>query len=312
MAGIPSQYLMVFRQKLPRWDTIYNACVEFLYNLILGKADANHTHGAGGVVLTICTSTTRPAEPTLGMLISETDTGIVRQCLSTNPVTWSSPGATQQWVNMLPLSIASLVPDDQAPPDATTNIAYDGLTFPNSAGAWAWSDFKAWLDGVAWRVVMEGLMTTGSASGVGINVAYLVAGSGAIGGVVKTRRANSTPYALNDLRLPPVPNGHYYKCTTAGTSAVSAPTFATGAGSTTTDGTAIWTEQGVSFKTLTLTVVAPATAYTRFDIDNASLQIPAADVALGNRVYFAVWRDAADAHTGDLVLTSLKIQPVEV
>ena len=44
--------------------------------------------------------------------------------------------------------------------------------------------------------------------------------------------------------LPDVDNGHCYVCTTPGTCANSAPSFNTGPGSTTTDGTAIWTEAG--------------------------------------------------------------------
>lgn len=52
----------------------------------------------------------------------------------------------------------------------------------------------------------------------------------------------TTAYALNDYVLPIGGNGHLYKCTTAGTSSGSAPTWNTGAGSTTSDGTVVWTE----------------------------------------------------------------------
>lgn len=59
-------------------------------------------------------------------------------------------------------------------------------------------------------------------------------------------RGNNTVYALNTFGEPVPNNGHYYKITTAGTSAGSQPVFNTGSGSTTTDGTCVWTEQGVS------------------------------------------------------------------
>lgn len=51
-------------------------------------------------------------------------------------------------------------------------------------------------------------------------------------------------YGLNELVQPTVPNGHYYKATTAGTShAVTEPTWPTN-GTTVADGTAVWTDQG--------------------------------------------------------------------
>jgi len=56
------------------------------------------------------------------------------------------------------------------------------------------------------------------------------------------QRSNSTPYTLNALVLPATANGHIYKCTTPGTSGPSEPSWNTGTGSTTTDGTVVWTE----------------------------------------------------------------------
>jgi len=55
--------------------------------------------------------------------------------------------------------------------------------------------------------------------------------------------APSTAYSLNDIRKPLVVsrNGWGYKCTTAGTSGSSEPTWPDRKGATVTDGTAIWT-----------------------------------------------------------------------
>jgi len=63
--------------------------------------------------------------------------------------------------------------------------------------------------------------------------------------VVATDWEASTTYALDDLIVPLAsPNAHYYKCTTAGDSDVSEPTWPTD-GSTVADGTAVWTDQGL-------------------------------------------------------------------
>ena len=60
----------------------------------------------------------------------------------------------------------------------------------------------------------------------------------------------STGYILNDTVVPSTPNGHYYKCTTAGSSDVSEPTWTTD-GSTVSDGSVVWTDMGVIEYTLT-------------------------------------------------------------
>lgn len=61
-----------------------------------------------------------------------------------------------------------------------------------------------------------------------------------------TQRANSTAYGVGDIHrtdgVPTVGNERVYRCTTAGTSGVASPTWGLTAGSTTTDGTAVWTE----------------------------------------------------------------------
>jgi hypothetical protein len=53
--------------------------------------------------------------------------------------------------------------------------------------------------------------------------------------------ARSTAYTTAMLRKPPTPNGFWYRCSTAGTSAATAPTYGTTDGGTTTDGTSVWT-----------------------------------------------------------------------
>ncbi len=56
----------------------------------------------------------------------------------------------------------------------------------------------------------------------------------------------NTVFLLNAKVVPPVANGHKYKCTVAGTSHASAePVWPVGAGASVVDGTATWTEDGV-------------------------------------------------------------------
>lgn len=59
-------------------------------------------------------------------------------------------------------------------------------------------------------------------------------------------RANSTPYTLGQYYLPATPNGYVYKCSTAGTSAASPPSFSTTMGATFTDGTATFRVVGIT------------------------------------------------------------------
>lgn len=53
--------------------------------------------------------------------------------------------------------------------------------------------------------------------------------------------ARSTAYSVANMVKPPTPTGFWYRCSTAGTTAATAPTFGTTDGGTTTDGTAVWT-----------------------------------------------------------------------
>lgn len=66
----------------------------------------------------------------------------------------------------------------------------------------------------------------------------------ATNGLAAATRANTTAYALNAYMVLATPDGFFYKCTTAGTSAASPPTMNTTTGATTTDGTAVWTCMG--------------------------------------------------------------------
>jgi hypothetical protein len=58
--------------------------------------------------------------------------------------------------------------------------------------------------------------------------------------------AASTPYAVGDVVKPLTPNGHLYRCVTAGTSGGSAPSWPTGHGLNVTDNTAVWVEIGTN------------------------------------------------------------------
>jgi hypothetical protein len=59
-----------------------------------------------------------------------------------------------------------------------------------------------------------------------------------------TAWAVTTAYAVGDIRKPTVDNGHRYRCTVAGTSAGSEPTWPTADGGTVADGTVTWEEYG--------------------------------------------------------------------
>ena len=65
-------------------------------------------------------------------------------------------------------------------------------------------------------------------------------------GYSSARRSQAV--SLNDTILPATPNGHMYRCTTAGTTGAGEPTWPTAAGGTVADGTATWTEMTPDFE----------------------------------------------------------------
>jgi hypothetical protein len=56
----------------------------------------------------------------------------------------------------------------------------------------------------------------------------------------------TTNYKVDDLVTPTTANGHVFRCTQAGASAASEPTWSVAPGSNTTDGTVVWTESNFS------------------------------------------------------------------
>ena len=57
----------------------------------------------------------------------------------------------------------------------------------------------------------------------------------------------STAYSYGDVVQLLARNGHRYRCTTAGTSDATAPTFPTSMGASLTDGTVTWVEDGTDY-----------------------------------------------------------------
>lgn len=73
----------------------------------------------------------------------------------------------------------------------------------------------------------------------------------------------STAVSLNDTILPATPNGRIYRCTTAGTTGASEPTWPTTNGGTVSDGSAVWTEQTDQLDAGVFTEAANAGNYSR-------------------------------------------------
>jgi len=90
-----------------------------------------------------------------------------------------------------------------------------------------------------------------------VYVALLTCTNGAI--------ARSLAYALNNTVsfIAADGNNHLYKCTTAGTTAASAPAYPGDLGEVITDGTAVFTEQTVALQANTAAVEPSGNAYAR-------------------------------------------------
>lgn len=77
-------------------------------------------------------------------------------------------------------------------------------------------------------------------------------------GTTATNWASTSTRAAGVYGVPTTPNGHYYKCTTAGTTGATQPTWPT-TGGTVTDGTVVWRDMGAIIK-------SPDTDYTLDDL----------------------------------------------
>ena len=89
----------------------------------------------------------------------------------------------------------------------------------------------------------------------------------------------STAVALNDTVIPATPNGRLYRCTTAGTTGASEPTWPTTNAGTVSDGGAVWTEQSVALDAGTFTEVANAGAYARVTLNPSAANWAATNAA---------------------------------
>jgi hypothetical protein len=94
----------------------------------------------------------------------------------------------------------------------------------------------------------EGTLELEAAAAVGLNADVFAADEGKIQPLPADPAdvgawQSETAYSLGDIAVPTSDNGHYYKCTVAGTTAASEPTWPED-GSTVSDGTAEWTDMG--------------------------------------------------------------------
>lgn len=95
---------------------------------------------------------------------------------------------------------------------------------------------------------------------IGVTGASAGAGSGPTNTYLALYRATagvsprSTAVTVGQTTVPATSNGRMYRCTTAGTTGASEPTWATTSGGTTADGTAVWTEMSPDFEAMNANV----------------------------------------------------------
>lgn len=85
-----------------------------------------------------------------------------------------------------------------------------------------------------------------------------------------------TAYTLGTTRQPAVANGYRYVVTTAGTSNSTAPAWNTGIGSTTSDGTIVWTNMGLKHNASEIKIAATSAGL--------GTALPGAALILGTQV----------------------------
>jgi hypothetical protein len=71
----------------------------------------------------------------------------------------------------------------------------------------------------------------------------------------------STAVTSAQTTMPATPNGHMYRCSTAGTTGSGEPTWPTTSGGTVTDGTAVWTEMTPDFQANNSSVTGSEATY---------------------------------------------------
>src|SRR6185312_7402761 len=79
----------------------------------------------------------------------------------------------------------------------------------------------------------------------------------------------STAVTGTSYVVPNTANGRLYKCTTAGTTGASEPTWPTTNGGTVTDGTAVWTEQTSAMEAGTFPPEISGSAYARVAVPSS-------------------------------------------
>ncbi len=72
-------------------------------------------------------------------------------------------------------------------------------------------------------------------------------------------------YVVGDIVAPTTPNAHKYRVTTAGTSSATEPTWPTGSGSTVTNGTVVFTENGADVIATARTFYGDGTHHLKLD-----------------------------------------------